>query len=1060
LHCFKGAALQQNLPEEIIFEAKEHFTPSLITRARTFVEDSRITISFQKVKSSHDFIVSALVQDNAQHATRITFRKNAEEPLYISSSCDCNEWTKENYCSHVVSLYLKEKQLQFIKLQYQSKASDGSVEGETQSLISAGLGVHAKKYGTIIEHPYDLVGAGRNTTYASLQYVLANQKIVVFPFPHNFEGKIVLNLHKLQVQDDLLILAQHRSNYIPQIIYINANGDRKEKVSLFEYLYLFDWETGIAYNLPDDIKDFIKKIKHHYYSLPVDDYLRIAQKLIDKNWIEINIDGEPLEFIEMTAKPIFSIKSSDRKNFLDLNLNFLDPENQLVILPSPMKLLAWNHGMLEDFKSRGEAIDFLNKLLATLKDEHQDYRKYLYNHRNKDMLIEWVEALKSQDYLKLYLGRENKVINYSTPLLRGIITGMIECFGSISAKNSGLEKDDKELFWQVPKNAIFEGINQFYDLMNSLNIDIMYNSKKVRSWSGSIRFERQNAGLDWFDLSLSMSQSDLKIIQGSNLEENYVMNEDGLILLTKEQKELIRFMQRYTKVEKSGESKSADDMVRFGLSMGRARIFELFELRKLGIEGALTEQEIQFCNHLANMTEMPTYPIDAKFVKIARSYQITGYQWLRFLYENKFGACLADDMGLGKTLQTIMFIHSILDKVNRILIVCPVSILLNWQKEIERFAGFPVQVYYGDDRDQIDVTQASGAKVVLTSYGIMKKESFSKLGEENFDILIFDEVQNLKNIRSLGAISARNLKAQFRICLTGTPVENDISEFYNIIDLAIPGVWGDLSLIRSTANSNRRLIARNIAKPFILRRTKKQVLTELPDKEEQYIYLEFDPEEKLKYAAKLESIRKKITEQTVRHRYGEILKGLLELRQLCLWQEHHSSKVEFLVENLLQIVEEGNKALVFSQFTTYLDRIQLRLKKHNIEICRIDGTQTMKKRQAQVDEFQNGKTQVFLISLKAGGVGLNLTAANYIFLMDPWWNPAVENQAIDRAHRIGQENKLTVYRPIIKGSVEEKVLELQNNKRELFQALLEDQTGSDFSGKLSMDDFKSILGLE
>jgi hypothetical protein len=296
--------------------------------------------------------------------------------------------------------------------------------------------------------------------------------------------------------------------------------------------------------------------------------------MIDKNWVEITLDGSPLEYEDLTARPVFSITSSERKNFLDLNLNFLDLENKLVILPSPMKLLAWNHGLLEDFKSRGEAIDFLNKLAATLKDEHQDYRKYLYNHRNKDMLIEWVEALKSQEFLKLYLGRENKVINYSTALLRNLIIGMIECFGAISAKNSGLEKEDKELFWQVPKNAIFEGINQFYDLMSAYDIDILYNSKKVRSWSGSIRFERQNAGLDWFDLSLSMTQADLKVIQGFNIEENYVMNEEGLVLLTKEQKELIRFMQRYTKVEKSGDSKSADDMVRFGLSMGRARIFE------------------------------------------------------------------------------------------------------------------------------------------------------------------------------------------------------------------------------------------------------------------------------------------------------------------------------------------------------------------------------------------------------------------------------------------------------------------------------------------------------
>jgi SNF2 family DNA or RNA helicase len=279
------------------------------------------------------------------------------------------------------------------------------------------------------------------------------------------------------------------------------------------------------------------------------------------------------------------------------------------------------------------------------------------------------------------------------------------------------------------------------------------------------------------------------------------------------------------------------------------------------------------------------------------------------------------------------------------------------------------------------------------------------------------------------------------------------------MDLCVPGVWGDLGVIKSASKQKNRLLARRAVKPFILRRTKDQVLKELPEKIENHVFLEFSKEEQDFYEQKLNSVRSNIL-TSGNKRYGEVLKSLLEMRQLCLWQKQpafHSVKIDFLMENLEQLVTEGHKTLVFSQFTTYLDMIENKIKVAGWKMARIDGSQTIKKRTEQVEYFQNGDAQIFLISLKAGGFGLNLTAASYIFLMDPWWNPAVERQAIDRAHRIGQENKLTVYRPIIKGSVEEKVLLLQQSKRELFRDLMAEDDDEYFSGKLSMDDFKHLL---
>jgi SNF2 family DNA or RNA helicase len=446
-----------------------------------------------------------------------------------------------------------------------------------------------------------------------------------------------------------------------------------------------------------------------------------------------------------------------------------------------------------------------------------------------------------------------------------------------------------------------------------------------------------------------------------------------------------------------------------------------------------------------------------------RSYQKSGYHWLNFLYENKLGACLADDMGLGKTLQAIAFIASKYNEMERVLIVCPVSILINWEKEFEKFSDIKPHIYHGGERHLPD-----DAKIILTSYGVMKREAEEIFGDKHFDCLILDEVQHLKNIRSLGAYAARKLNADFRICLTGTPVENDLAEFYNILDLSIPGIWGDLQFVRTSSNTKSRLLARKTASPFILRRTKSQVLTDLPPKIENNVLLELKENEWDTYKNTLESIKNKIRSAPSKKKYGEILKGLLNLRQSCLWQvptpgqtarldNISSTKIEFLIETLEQILEEGHQAIIFSQFTTYLDIIQQFLREKHWKLSRIDGSQSIKKRQQQVEQFQEGKTPVFLISLKAGGVGLNLTAASYVFIMDPWWNPAVEAQAIDRAHRIGQENKLTVYRPIIKGSVEEKVLELQEMKKQLFKDLLPDDDDNLFTGKLSMRDFEHLL---
>ena len=642
---------------------------------------------------------------------------------------------------------------------------------------------------------------------------------------------------------------------------------------------------------------------------------------------------------------------------------------------------------------------------------------------------------------------------------------MYDCFGKMFFRFSH-NIDDHKLVYHTTMGVVFQGMFEFYDRMLKFGVHIYYNKNEICRWRNDFRFERKSNNMEWFDLDLVVSEEDLKIIESVDAQNRLAQTKQGLILLTKKQSDILKFIKKYTIYEKEKTEKEIVDgktVHRFTLPFKKARIFELFELQKLGVPGALTQEEVALCERLATMEEMPVYEIPESFSEILRPYQKTGYNWLRFLYENKLGACLADDMGLGKTLQTISFIKGIYHRIDKVLVVCPVTILLNWEQEFAKFSDIPVYTYHGEKR-----VYPHKHKVIITSYGVMKKEIDSTFKDLVFDVFVLDEVQHLKNISSIGALAARKIKAKFRIGLTGTPVENDLVEFYNILDLSLPGIWGDLSFIRSNSSKKSRLLARKTATPFILRRSKNKVLSELPPKIENNILLSFSDVEKNHYQRTLVQIKSRITSSDSRHRYGEILKGLLELRQKCLWQvksvyakteydEIESTKIHFLLETLDQIIGEGNQALVFSQFTTYLDIIQHHMKHRNWDLARIDGSQSIKKRQEQVQLFQEGKRQIFLISLKAGGVGLNLATASYVFVMDPWWNPSVEQQAIDRAHRIGQKNTLTVYRPIIKDSVEEKVVELQKVKKELFYDLLPDDDDQIFTGKLKNQDFEALF---
>ena len=1063
-----NAQAQWEIPQGILLEAEKYFDAKTLQEAVKLLKLSRVSISFSKGSPETYFICSGIVKEDRQHESKVVFKNRLvgtpEGP--INSNCDCHKWNEETHCPHSCALFLT----YHLHLFHESNF-DGVDENMSHPPVplDSTFAVSAMEYGTIIRGPHQLERAPSSAAYSSLQYLLHSRKIINFPIPENFDGKLVIQITSSEHFNEST--GQIENLPITRFKFRKPDGDVVREISLFENLYLFNWMDGTCQHLPPELKDLIQKMRLYASSLDINDLIKLVEGVHGRDKLEVIIDEVPLEEIPtVPAMCRIHLNKAAKKNQIEVNVIFHDENENIVQAPEFLKAFTFNGGLLNSFRRKKDAYDFLLDWVSNMENGGDTYKRFLLSSTQKNHWNTLIDYTLERNYSLYYSGKHKILCQYDNAFIKDFIVSTMKCFGEMFYRFSAYQSDSMELTFNVSGSSLFQGLSEFNTRLLPHGVNIYYNRNEISRWSSKIRFERKATSTKWFDLELNISDEDLELIQNADLDNGLALTKDGLVLLSKEQKDLLKFVKKYTDFEsqnkfreESPEGNEEGPVNKFLLPFNRARIFELFELRKLGIDGALTDEEIALCERLATLEEVPEYPLPESLDGVLRPYQKTGYNWLSFLYENRLGACLADDMGLGKTLQTIAFLSSIYDKIDRVLIVCPVTILLNWESEFKKFSDIDIHIYHGGDRHLPD-----DAKIVLTSYGVMKREIEETFEDKEFDILVLDEVQHLKNIRSQGAFAARRIKSDFRVCLTGTPVENDLAEFYNILDLSIPGIWGDLQFIRTTSNKKSRLLARKTASPFILRRTKDQVLTDLPPKIENNVYLQFSDQESDLYKNSLVNIKKKIEIAPSKKKYGEILRGLLELRQRCLWQQNakeadfsrfqiDSSKVKFLEETLEQIIEEGHQAIVFSQFTSYLDIIQNILREKHWRLARIDGSQTIKKRQEQVELFQSGQCPVFLISLKAGGVGLNLTAASYVFVMDPWWNPAVEAQAIDRAHRIGQQNTLTVYRPIIKGSVEEKVLELQKMKKELFQDLLSSDEDSSFSGKLTMKDFEALL---
>lgn len=628
--------------------------------------------------------------------------------------------------------------------------------------------------------------------------------------------------------------------------------------------------------------------------------------------------------------------------------------------------------------------------------------------------------------------------------------------------------------FKIPEAEFTRRLSDLFENSKAKGIHISVDKKEIRlsRWEIDLSVSKDK-GIDWFELHPEIKingvpvseETWLQILEGKT---PYVIGKDSIEAMDKETEGVINHIRRLISLNKRPEKKEI-------VEIPRLQIIDWIELRKRGIRLDLPEEEERILNRLLGFERLTEKPIPPSLNADLRPYQRDGYNWLCFLYEHRLGGCLADDMGLGKTLQAISLLAAIKDGIFNDsfitnlphMIIVPPSLIFNWEQEIKRFAPkMKVFIYSGTDRNP-DFT---GYDIIITSYGIVRRdiEIFEGM---NFHVIIFDEAQAIKNITAETTSAIRRLKARFKIALTGTPIENHLGEYYSIIDLTLPGLLGDYKDFRRYIKSYEEEIINTIIKrtsPFVLRRTKEETLKELPPKIETEIFLELTPVQKGIYERTVKEVRAEIDEayKTMRAERAKIvaLTALLKLRQICLCPgllseelPEEAPKIEVLLEQLQELLDEGHSALVFSQFTSFLDIVERHIKP-DIPYVRLDGSTPVHKRKEIVKKFQESTSAtVFLLSLKAGGQGLNLTRASYVFHLDPWWNPAVEAQATDRTHRIGQARTVTVTRFLMKHTIEEKMKLLKVRKQALYNAILNAKSSAR-GVQLTRDDLDFLLG--
>ena len=901
----------------------------------------------------------------------------------------------------------------------------------------------------------------------------------------------------------------------------------KEKSSL-KYVIYFD-DFGAFVEVCDAKLKVIKDIDYRVYSGLDREILQYIEQAKEEEFFTVSWESEKqnlylfkhprlLELLRQNGK-IF-VASGDEIRFEDglsfLKLNILESEDEYTtelsvnlniafrfLTPSYVLLLdkiiqvhsvGENFSKLMDFNTtlkKEKLEEFLTILFTHFENIDISYKEYEINFKDEKRLIKPAVIFEKVTQDNELVVRVSATVGKLSPdffndfniskivLINELeaeiavyecdFSDVFEVYGTIFSRLNALKRSMKETNFSEEDGLfiIEESLSREFILKNLQSILTkaeLFGSEKLKSYkynttkpSLNVAFKDKIDFLGGDDVSVSIGEDSFSVFDMINLykKNSYIPLSNGEKAIV--DKNYIAKLERIFKKD------------------GKKIKISFFDLPE--IEDLIHEKEQKvfkdsrkfyegFNTLKSSKTRMP------KLNEVTlRDYQKDGIRWLKYLYDNNFGGCLADDMGLGKTVQTISLLSYIYPKTKTpSLVVMPKSLLNNWQNELKKFnPNLTFHLHYGTNRD---VKEFKKKQIILTTYALVRND-IEKLRDIKFDTIILDESQNIKNIDSKISRAVMLLEAKHKFALSGTPIENSLFELYSLFRFINGGLFNsvndfkrDYALpIQSDANEDVAKILKAKISPFLLRRLKGDVLKDLPAKQEQVVYVDMDEGHKKFYNERRDYYKQLLDQQISANGIEKskflILQAFNDLRQIASAPELKSeemivsSKIESLFEMLDDIVLNNHKVLIFANFLGSLDLISQKAQSRGYEHLVMSGS--TKNRQELVDSFQNDKNiKLFLMTLKVGGVGLNLTEADYVFIFDPWWNRSAENQAVDRSHRMGQKNTVFAYRMITKDTIEEKILELQGKKQDMTDMIIGGDEGS--LKELSSADLEYILG--
>ena len=1104
--------VKEEIIESLCLDAGEH----RVRRAKEYLEQARVQLNEIQYENENEFEVHAKVRGTENYYTHITIQKGEIQDL----TCSCRDYEKHRgACKHIIATMLEFKNQTMQKDEKETTIQSKEIKGKTNKAKYRSFHqIVNELYNEDIEEKFE-----RKTQASKLEKIKIEPKLVFDRFTKQLKLELKIGNKKMYKLKNL-------SEFYDNMFY----GKTYKYGAQLEFIHIKEAFEEESQPLLEFVLKHAETIK--YINSEANPNYKYVGTLLSENSININNTGLDEIFEILKSKRIILEKEykEQKIDIIDQNPNIefkLEKTGEDEYkLASNIKNRITSISILEGKDNTyilGEKAlyrcskDYKETTLRLFKLFRENYLEEVYLDKSQvpelfsivmpkiknkivmeQNLAEEIEKYRPQKLrVKIYLDfdEHNYVIanvrfcygedefnpledskNIKIRSTRNLIeeTKIFNFFG----RTGFMMYEEKKLFILPQEDKIYEFLSEtIQDYMQRFEVLVTDNfkTKQIRQpqlGSLGVKVENDLLSIDLSNLNID-AKSLQEIMTKYELKKKYHRLKDGSFLSLEPNSELDFLEKTITGMDidykdlESGEVKLPvyrslylNELLK---TLNNVQVNKNNEYR--GIVNGLKEENIED-------TQVPE-----SLEQVLRYYQKTGFKWLKVLDNYKFGGILADDMGLGKTIQLLsVIIDYVQNNENRkaSIVVCPSSLSLNWQNEAVKFAkDLKTLVIHGTAKErEKQIESIEQYDLIITSYDLLKRdvETYKKK-DYMFKYIIADEAQYLKNSNTQNAKSIKEIKAETRYALTGTPIENSLSELWSIFDFIMPGYLFTYKKFKNafevpiTKENNSQAVEKlkMLIEPFVLRRTKKEVLTELPEKSVTVLNSEMKEEQEQIYIKYLAEIKQEVADLVKETGFEKnqikILAGLTRLRQICCHPslflsnyDGESSKLEQCMEIVEEGVQSGHKMLLFSVYTSMFEIIEKELEKRNIKYFKLTGSTKVEERIDLVDEFnQNPEIKVFLVSLKAGGTGLNLIGADMVIHYDPWWNSSAENQATDRAYRIGQKNNVQVYKLITKNSIEEKIYELQQKKTELIDNVLDTQTT--FINKLSKDDIMNLF---